>query len=76
MRPANETTADRLHVAVGSPVFCLERLRLADDQPLAVERTHIVFKGCELLVDEDFEHNSLYRTLATKFGVPLVEADQ
>ena len=29
-----------------------------------------------MLVDEDFEHNSLYRTLATKFGVPLVEADQ
>lgn len=76
MRPANETTADRLHVPVGTSIFCLERLRLADDQPLAIERTHISFKGCELLIDEDFEHNSLYRTLTTKYGVPLVEADQ
>ncbi len=37
---------------------------------------NIIFRGCELLADEDLEHQSLYRTLATTFGVPLVEADQ
>ncbi|HEY7832619.1 MAG TPA: GntR family transcriptional regulator [Ktedonobacterales bacterium] len=76
MLPANETTATRLRVPVDTPVFCLERLRLANDQPLAVERTHILFKGCERLVEEDFAHHSLYRTLEASFGVALVEADQ
>ena len=76
MRPANEVTAERLRVVVGTPIFCLERLRLANDQPLAVERTHILFKGCERLVEEDLEHQSRYRVLESTFGVALIEADQ
>src|SRR5262249_25825663 len=76
MRPANETTANRLRVPEGTMVFCLERLRLANDQPLAVERTHVLFKGCEQLLEDDFEHASLYRTLESTYGVALVEADE
>jgi GntR family transcriptional regulator len=76
MQPADEETANRLHIPVGQEIFVLQRLRLADAEPLAVELSQIAFKGCERLVGEDFEHNSLYRVLESRYGMPLVEADQ
>lgn len=76
MCPADEIVAERLRIAIGSPIFCLQRLRLADGEPLAIESSHINFKGCERLLEDDLEHNSLYRLLDTKYGVPLMEAEQ
>jgi GntR family transcriptional regulator len=76
MAPADELSAERLRVAVGTPIFCLQRLRLADGEPLAIEFSHLNFKGCERLLEEDLEHQSLYRVLESKFGLPLMEADQ
>jgi GntR family transcriptional regulator len=76
MQPADEETAGRLHIATGQEIFVLQRLRLADAEPLAIELSQITFKGCERLVGEDFEHNSLYHVLESRYGVPLVEADQ
>ncbi len=76
MRPADESTAARLHIETGQPVFCLQRLRLADGEPLAIELSQLSFKGCERLLEEDLENNSLYRVLETKYGLPLMEAEQ
>lgn len=76
MCPADEIAAERLRVNVGQPVFCLQRLRLADDEPLAIEESHLNFNGCDSLVDEDLENNSLYYLLETKYGLPLMEAEQ
>ena len=76
MCPADELTAERLRVKAGQPVFCLQRLRLADDEPLAIEESHLNFNGCDSLVDEDLENNSLYNLLETKYGLPLMEAEQ
>ena len=76
VQPADEETAARLHIATGQEIFALQRLRLADSRPLAVELSQLTFKGCEQLVEEDFEHNSLYRVLESRYGLPLVEADQ
>ncbi|MEO7003327.1 MAG: GntR family transcriptional regulator [Ktedonobacterales bacterium] len=76
MIPADEGTAERLRIAVGEPIYRIERLRLADSEPLAIERSQLYFKQCERLLDEDVEHNSLYRLLETKYAVPLMEAEQ
>lgn len=76
MTPADETTAEKLRIAPGTPVFRLQRLRLADDEPLAIEISQLHFKGCERLLEEDLEQQSLYRVLETKFAIPLMEADQ
>jgi GntR family transcriptional regulator len=76
MRPAEDLIADRLRVPVGTPIFSLQRLRLADGEPLAIEFSHLSFKGCERLLEEDLEHQSLYRLLESKYGLPLMEADQ
>jgi GntR family transcriptional regulator len=76
MRPADEATAEKLRISPGTLIFRLQRLRLADEEPLAIELSQISFKDCERLLEEDLEHNSLYRMLETKYGVPLMEADQ
>jgi len=76
MHPADEETAEKLRINPGTPIFRLQRLRLADDEPLAIELSQISFKGCEGLLEEDLEHNSLYRLLEAKYGLALMEADQ
>ena len=76
MLPADETTAEKLRIDPGTLIFRLKRLRLADDKPLAIELSQISFKGCERLLEEDLEQNSLYRLLETQYGIPLMEADQ
>ncbi len=74
--PADEKIAEILRIEVGESICRIERLRLADEAPLAIERTHIHFRGCENLLSEDLEQHSLYRLLEEKYGVPLLEADQ
>jgi GntR family transcriptional regulator len=76
MHHADEITAERLHIDVGQMIFTLQRLRLADGEPLAIESSQLSFKGCERLVEEDLEHNSLYQLLESQYGIPLVEAEQ
>ncbi|HET9921590.1 MAG TPA: GntR family transcriptional regulator [Ktedonobacteraceae bacterium] len=76
MLPADEDTAERLRIKPQEPVFRLQRLRLADGEPLAVELSQLHFHGCERLLEEDLEHNSLYRQLETQYGLPLMEAEQ
>lgn len=76
MLPVDEVAATHLRIAVGEPLFVVRRLRLADDEPLAIEVSMLHFKGCERLVDEDLEHQSLYRILESTYGIPLMEADQ
>ena len=76
MFPADETTAEKLRIDQGTLIFRLQRLRLADDKPLAIELSQTSFKDCERLLEEDLEQNSLYRLLETKYGIPLMEADQ
>jgi GntR family transcriptional regulator len=76
MIPADELVAERLGVALGEPIYSLRRLRLADDEPLALETSRLHFRGCERLLEEDLEQNSLYELLETKFGVTLMEAEQ
>ncbi|HLZ58326.1 MAG TPA: GntR family transcriptional regulator [Ktedonosporobacter sp.] len=76
MRAADETLAERLRIKPGQLVFCLQRLRMADEDPLAIELSQLYFPGCEKLLEEDLEQNSLYRLLESKYGLPPVEAEQ
>jgi GntR family transcriptional regulator len=73
---ADETIAEKLRIKPGQLIFRAKRLRLADSQPLALETAFINFIGCEKLLEEDLEHNSLYQLLETKYGVPPLEAEQ
>jgi GntR family transcriptional regulator, N-acetylglucosamine utilization regulator len=71
---AGERVADALGLAVGSPVVALERIRLADDEPIVSETSYLPaarFKGLETI---DFAGASLYETLTTRYGVRPVRA--
>jgi GntR family transcriptional regulator len=76
MHPADDVIAEKLQISPGKLIFRLQRLRMADDEPLAIELSHITFKDCEQLLQEDLEHNSLYRVLEKNYGILLMEADQ
>jgi GntR family transcriptional regulator len=76
MRPADEVVAERLRIKIGQPVFRLHRLRLADAKPLALEISLVSFIGCERLLEEDLERDSLYELLEAKHGLPPLEAEQ
>jgi GntR family transcriptional regulator len=73
---ADETTAERLRIRVGQPVYRLRRLRLADTEPLAIETACVCFIGCERLLESDLEHDSLYRLLSETFDMPPLAAEQ
>jgi GntR family transcriptional regulator len=76
MWPADETVAGWLRVKPGQPVFHLRRLRLADAEPLALEASFVSFIGCERLLDEDLERDSLYGVLEARHGLPPLAAEQ
>jgi GntR family transcriptional regulator len=74
---ADREIAGRLHIPPKSEIVLLSRVRLADDQPLALETTHIPtaqFPG--LLNHHDFSRESLYDVLQAGYGCHLVWADQ
>ncbi len=76
MVPVDGVAALRLQVPTGQRVVRLYRARLADDEPLALERSLISFFGCEKLLEADLVGTSLYGLLETRFGLPPIEADQ
>ena len=74
--PAGEEVAQHLQVAVGSPVFFLERVRLADQMPLALESAYLHFVGNEALTGVDFSSRSLYATLTEQFYIEYSQSEQ
>jgi GntR family transcriptional regulator len=66
LRPAHadEQVATGLGVAAGDPVVYLERIRLADGEPLALMRNWLVADLTEGLTREDLEFSGLYQLLS------------
>jgi GntR family transcriptional regulator len=75
LRPAG-CVASRLGVARETPVVAVERLRLANGEPIAVEYAHLVAARCPNLEHADLEHGSLYDVLRSRFGLVLARAEQ
>src|SRR4051794_13946524 len=67
MVPADADLAAILQVKPGQLLFQVQRLRLANGEPLAIETSLISFFGCEHLMEEDLVHNSLYNLLEKKY---------
>lgn len=73
---ADADIAARLAVRVGAPVYLVERLRLVDSTPMAVEASHLSAGRFPGLIGELRKVASLYRVLADKYGVQPVEAEE
>ena len=63
-------------VVPGSPVVHLERVRTADGEPMALERTHLPAQRLPGLESADLRDASLYELLERRWGVRVAQADQ
>ncbi|MFQ6111422.1 MAG: GntR family transcriptional regulator [Nitrospinota bacterium] len=65
-----------LKLEEGEETLRLERLRLADGEPLALHLLQIPASLCPGLPEEDLSHGSLYAALEGRFGLRLTHAEQ
>lgn len=68
---ADGVVADRLGLESSTPLVYLDRLRLAGDEPLALDRVWLPAELAAPLLDVDFTHTSLYAELAGRAGIKL-----
>ncbi len=68
---ADGVVAARLDLEASTPLFYLERLRLASDRPLALDRVWLPAELGRPLLDVDFGQTALYDQLRERCGVTL-----
>jgi GntR family transcriptional regulator len=71
---AGEAVATALRLEVGAPTLYLERLRLADGEPLLLEQVHLPAEQFPGLLASDLEHNSLYDLLTQRYDTHITRA--
>jgi GntR family transcriptional regulator len=71
---AGEAAANALSVELGSPIFTIRRLRLADATPLLLEEASLPAERFPGLLSADLEHGSLYDILANEYASRVVRA--
>jgi GntR family transcriptional regulator len=73
---ADDEIAGRLAVRPGASVYVIERLRLVDETPMAVETSHLSAARFPGLIAELRRTSSLYRALSETYDVEPVEAEE
>ncbi len=69
--PAGARVGQRLEVSPGDPVLRVERLRLADGSPMAIEMLHVPTDVVPGLDGPDLVDRSFYEVLALKYDVRI-----
>jgi GntR family transcriptional regulator len=73
---APETIAEKLEVEPGVELARLERLRLADGEPMSIEESYLVHRYCPGVLQGDYASNPLREALDKDHGIRLVRAKQ
>jgi GntR family transcriptional regulator len=73
---APAVVARMLRIEPGEAVIRIKRLRLADEAPMAVETSFLVYRLCPGLLDEDLSTQSLYDLLGQKLNLVPSRAHQ
>jgi len=76
IEPAGARVGQRLRVSPATRVVAIERLRLADDEPMAVERLHVPAVLVPGLQARDLEGASFYDLLEARYGVRVTAGRQ
>lgn len=74
--PASKDIAERLQVATGETLACVERLRLADGEPMSIEESYLVNRYCPDVLQHDYASQPLREILARDYNIRLVNAKQ
>jgi len=76
LAPAPEYIAQRLEVEPGQKLARLERLRLADGEPLSIEEANLVHDYCPGVLQRNYAVVPLREALEQEHGIRLVRAKQ
>jgi GntR family transcriptional regulator len=71
---ADEQVLQNLNLEKGAEVFLVERLRLADSEPMAYEKTFLPVHLCPELDKADLTKNSLYQILVENYNLQMHHA--
>lgn len=74
--PADPLLARVLRIQLGAEVVFLNRLRLVDDKPAAIERAYLPHAFCQEILEHDFSQESLYDVLASQYNMKPDHAEQ
>lgn len=74
--PASADIAEKLQIEPGEPLACVERLRLADDEPMSIEESFLVHRYCPDVLQHDYAAQPLREILERDYGIRLVHARQ
>jgi len=67
--PAPKEIAGKLGVEPGEELARLERLRMADGEPMSVEESHLVHRYCPGVLDGDYASTPLREALARDYDI-------
>jgi GntR family transcriptional regulator len=72
---ATARIAEHLQLARGARVMQIERVRLADGQPVSFDQTYLPLALGKKIVRNDLRMHPIFTLLEQEYGVPLLEAD-
>jgi GntR family transcriptional regulator len=73
--PASARVAERLHLANGTKVMQIKRVRLANDMPISFDETYLPLPLGNQIVHNDLRLHPIFTLLEEEYGIPLIEAD-
>jgi len=73
---APEEIAEALQAAPGTELAHIERLRLADDEPMSIESSFLIHRMCPGVIERYDGSGSLRHLLEQSYGIRLVHARQ
>lgn len=77
LAPASAELAEKLHIQTGDELARLERLRLADHEPMSVEESFLVHRYCpNILKKHNYAAYPLRDALERDYSLRLVRANQ
>lgn len=75
LEPAMPGIASLLGLEPESTLFRLDRLRLANGVPIALDWTWLPPQFAKLLADKDLANTTIYRVLEGEYGIPIVSGE-
>ena len=71
--PGREDVNTKLNLDSSEPLFYLERIRYADDEPLVYVETYFPYRQFQVLKNVDFVKESLYQSMKEKRDADLLD---
>lgn len=73
---SNENISAQLNINKGDKVYSIKRLRMADNEPFALEVSYIPYDLCPDMKEEEISNQGLYNTMDNKYNLRPDEAEE